>query len=155
MLSYNTSHDIAKTVLQKLNLPEVILDKETANSLNDQYLKDDEAYIRSLVMDELSNYDTADNHPSEVEDTIEDAISEIFFTIDDLINSFYQRQHDETLQIYDDIVSSMEDIEGVASVEAEYEPDDPDVGIYEESRTVEIKLTNGSTIYLTVEISEE
>ena len=106
-------------------------------------------------MDELSNYDTANNHPSEVEDTIEDAVSEIFFTIDDLINSFYQQQHNETLQIYNDIVSSMEDIAGVDSVEAEYEPDDPDVGIYEESRSIEIRLTNGSIIYLTAEISEE
>ena len=154
MLSYNASHDIANAVLPKLDLPEVVSSKAEADSLNDRYLKDED-YIRNLVMEELSNYDTSDNHPSEIDDTIEDAISEIFFEIDDLVNDYYQRNHDETLQIYSEIVSSLENVSGVDSVEASYDPADPDVGIYEEVRTIEIKLTTGSTIYMTVEISEE
>lgn len=127
---------------------------DDVKAFNKKYLND-ENYLRGLVIDELANYDTSENHPAEIEDITENAISELFYKIDDITERYYRTQHQVTLNVYREIVSAIDNIVGVESVDSDYEPADPDVGIYNESRSIEVKLTNGSTIYMEVEISEE
>lgn len=112
-------------------------------------------YLRGLVIDELQNYDTSENHPADIEDITENAISELFYKIDDMTEMYYRTQRQITLNVYSEIIAAMDNIVGVASVDSEYEPSDPDVGIYEESRTITVTLDNGAEIYFNVEIAEE
>ena len=119
-----------------------------------KYLND-ENYLRGLVIDELANYDTSENNPAEIDDITENAISELFYRIDDITEKYYRTQHQVTLNVYNEIISAIDNIVGVESVDSDYEPADPDVGIYSESRRIEVTLTNGSTISMEVEILEE
>ena len=119
-----------------------------------KYLND-ENYLRGLVIDELANYDTSENDPAEIDDITENAISELFYRIDDITEKYYRTQHQVTLNVYNEIISAIDNIVGVESVDSDYEPADPDVGIYSESRRIEVTLTNGSTISMEVEILEE
>ena len=128
--------------------------KAEVDAINKQYLNDDD-YLRGLVIDELNNYDTSENHPSEIEDITENAISELFYRIDAITENYYRMQHQFTLNVYSEIISAMNNIVGVESVDSDYYPGDPDVGDYEEERTITVKLTNGSEIYFDVDISEE
>lgn len=128
--------------------------KAEVDALNKRYLNNDD-YLRGLVIDELNNYDTSENHPADIEDITENAISELFYRIDAITENYYRMQHQITLNVYSEIIAAMDNIVGVASVDSEYEPSDPDVGIYEESRTVTVTLDNGAEIYFNVEIAEE
>lgn len=128
--------------------------KVEVDALNKRYLDNDD-YLRGLVIDELNNYDTSENHPADIEDITENAISELFYRIDAITENYYRMQHQITLNVYSEIIAAMDNIVGVASVDSEYEPSDPDLGIYEESRTVTVTLDNGAEIYFNVEIAEE
>lgn len=128
--------------------------KAEVDALNKRYLDNDD-YLRGLVIDELNNYDTSENHPADIEDITENAISELFYRIDAITENYYRMQHQITLNVYSEIIAAMDNIVGVASVDSEYEPSDPDLGIYEESRTVTVTLDNGAEIYFNVEIAEE
>ena len=123
-------------------------------AFNKKYL-DEEDYLRGLVIDELANYDTSENHPSEIEDITENAISDLFFRLDDITEKYYQAQHYFTLNVYGEIVSAINNIVGVDSVETDYDPGDPENGDYDETRTITVTLTNGAEIYFNVDISEE
>lgn len=157
MLNYNSYYKIADEVLAKIGLPDTSeMTDELAQEFNDKYLKDD-SVITNLVKEELANYDTSDNVPSDVEDIINNASDEVFYKIDDTITAFEFHKEDEIygklVDAYEGIVKAIKnaDIPGVASVDTEFQPADPDVGIFDEERGISITLDNGSNISLIVE----
>lgn len=158
MLQYGDYRLISSAIINQLGLDDAIdystWTKATANEFNNKYLNNED-YIRGLVLDELANHDTSDNHPTEINDIVENAISEVFYAIDDIVEGYYQYQQNVTMNVYNEIINSMNNIVGVESVDSEYDPGDPDVGDYQETRTITVKLTNGSEIYFDVEIAEE
>lgn len=156
MLTYGDAHDIALSVFSNLGIPEDVYktwSKEEIDSLSKKYLNNED-YIRGLVLDELSNYDTSENVQSDINEIIEDAISDVFFMVDDIVENWYRHQNDITLNIYREIIQAIGNIVGVDDVESSYDPADPEVGIYNEERSIEVKLTNGASIYFTVEMNE-
>lgn len=159
MLQFDVYYEIADNIFTNtLGLSDDHYKTFTTNADVKEFTKkylNDENYIRGLVIDELANYDTSENNPAEIEDITENAISELFYRIDDITEKYYRIQHQATLNVYREIVSAIDNIVGVESVDSDYELADPDVGIYNESRSIEVRLTNGSTIYMEVEISEE
>lgn len=157
MLNYNSYYRIADAVLSKIGLPDTSeMTDELAQEFNDKYLKDD-SVITNLVKEELANYDTSDNVPSDVEDIINNASDEVFYKIDDTITAFEFHKEDEIygklVDAYEGIVKAIKnaDIPGVVNVDTEYQPADPDVGIFDEERGISITLDNGSNISLIVE----
>ena len=157
MLEYDAYKTIAESVIAQLNLPSASdLTKETAEELDKKYLRND-TVIDELIDAELAKYDTSENNPSDVADIKSNASDEVFFTIDDIINNFYEMQSAITDNVYAEIVKLLKEanIANVESVEAEYEPADFDVGIYDEERYIDIKLTNGAIISFTVDFDEE
>lgn len=158
MLQYEDYRLISSAIINQLGLDDAIdystWTKATANEFNNKYLNNED-YIRGLVLDELANHDTSDNHPTEINDIVENAISEVFYAVDDIVEGYYQYQRNVTMNVYNEIINSMNNIIGVESVDSEYDPGDPDVGDYQETRTITVKLTNGSEIYFDVEIAEE
>ena len=155
MLGYGDSHNIALTVFSNLGIPEDTKNwsKEEIDLLSKKYLNNED-YIRGLVLDELSNYDTSDNVQSDIDETVEEAISDVFFMVDDIVEDWYHYQNSITLNVYNEIIQAMNNIVGVEDVDVAYDPADPDVGIYNEERSIEVKLTNGASIYFTVEMNE-
>lgn len=158
MLQYGDYRLISSAIINQLGLDDAIdystWTKTTANEFNNKYLNNED-YIRGLVLDELANHDTSENHPTEINDIVENAISEVFYAVDDIVEGYYQYQRNVTMNVYNEIINSMNNIVGVESVDSEYDPGDPDVGDYQETRTITVKLTNGSEIYFDVEIAEE
>lgn len=155
MLSYGDSHNIALAVFSNLGIPEDAYktwSKEEIDLLNKKYLNNED-YIRGLILDELSNYDTSENVQSDINEIVEDAISDVFFMIDDIVENWYRYQNSITLNVYNEIIQAMNNIVGVEDVDVAYDPADPDVGIYNEERSIEVKLTNGASIYFTVEMN--
>lgn len=159
MLQPDVAYEIADNIFTNtLGLSDEMYKEFNSNddvkALNKQYLNDDD-YLRGLVIDELENYDISENHPAEIEDITENSISELFYRIDAITENYYRMQHQFTLNVYNEIISAIDTIVGVESVDSEYDPGDPDVGDYNETRTITVKLTNGSEIYFDVNISEE
>jgi hypothetical protein len=161
MLNYYSYYKIADDVLAKIGLPDTSeMTDELAQEFNDKYLKDD-SIIDSLVRDEVAKYDTSDNVPSDVEDIINNASDEVFFKIDDTITEFEQMSSDEVysklVTAYEGIVNAIKnaDIPGVAKIDTEFQPADPDVGIFDEERGISITLDNGSNISLIVEFYDK
>lgn len=161
MLNYNSYYKIADAVLAKIGLPDTSeMTDELAKEFNDKYLKDD-SVITDLVKEEMANYDTSDNVPSDVEDIINNASDEVFYKIDDTITEFEQMSSDEVysklVTAYEGIVNAIKnaDIPGVADVDTEFQPADPDVGIFDEERGISITLDNGSNISLIVEFYDK
>lgn len=161
MLNYNSYYKIADDVLAKIGLPDTSeMTDELAQEFNDKYLKDD-SIIDSLVRDEVAKYDTSDNVPSDVEDIINNASDEVFFKIDDTITEFEQMSSDEVysklVTAYEGIVNAIKnaDIPGVAKIDTEFQPADPDVGIFNEEREISITLDNGSNISVIVEFYDK
>ena len=153
MLQYGDYHDIAYDVLEKLNLPDYKdLTPERINELN-ELLKND-TLIDQMVEEAMVNYDTSDNIPSDVEDIKSNASDEVFFTINDLIDSYSRAQEQKVFNAYEAIVEAIKNanIPDVVDVEAIYEPDDPDVGIFNEERAINIVLSTGDYIVFNVEI---
>ena len=152
---YNISENIFYNVLGLTDdYYKTFKNSADVRAFNKKYL-DEEDYLRGLVIDELANYDTSENHPAEIEDITENSISELFYRIDAITENYYRMQHQFTLNVYNEIISAIDTIVGVESVDSEYDPGDPDVGDYNETRTITVKLTNGSEIYFDVNISEE
>lgn len=152
MLQYGDYHDIAYDVLEKLNLPDYKdLTPERINELN-ELLKND-ALIDQLIEEAMVNYDTSDNIPSDVEDIKNNTADEVFFTINDLIDSYSRAQEQKVFNAYEAIVEAIKNanIPDVVEVEAIYEPDDPSVGIFNEERAINIVLSTGDYIIFDVE----
>lgn len=156
MVTYGDSNNIALAVFSDLGIPEDAYktwSKEEIDSLTKKYLNNED-YIRGLILDELANYDTSDNVQSDIDDLVENAISDVFFMIDDIVEKFYRYQNDFTLNVYNEIITAMGNIVGVEDVDVTYDAADPDVGIYNDERSIEVKLTNGASIYFTVDMNE-
>lgn len=152
MLQYGDYHDIAYDVLEKLNLPDYKdLTPERITELN-ELLKND-ALIDQLIEEAMVNYDTSDNIPSDVEDIKNNTADEVFFTINDLIDSYSRAQEQKVFNAYEAIVEAIKNanIPDVVEVEAVYEPDDPSVGIFNEERAINIVLSTGDCIIFDVE----
>lgn len=158
MLSYGTASDIAAKVFADLNIPDDIYltwNKKDVQAFEKEYIQDE--FIRPLVDVELANYDTSENSPVDIEDIVEDAIDEVFYMLQDIVDKYYQYQNQITLNAYRDIVQTLQNasLSGVKDIDTEYEPADPDVGIFNEERRIVFTLENGSYITFNVEIEED
>lgn len=158
MLSYGTASDIATKVFADLNISGDIYltwDKKGVQAFEKEYIQDE--FIRPLVEAELTNYDTSENSPVDIEDIVEDAIDEVFYMLQDIVDKYYQYQNQITLNAYRDIVQTLQNaaLSGVKDIDIEYEPADPDVGIFNEERRIVFTLENGSYITFEVSIDED
>ena len=159
MLRFYIYKIIADNVYDKLGIPEdayLTFDKNSVEEYKKKYLNGDYNYIHDLVDNELAQYDTSDNHPDDIEDIRETAIDEVIQMIENNVVKYEQYQHEVTINTYLDIINLIKnsDIESIKSIETEYQPSDPEVGIYGEERAVVIELTNGSYISFNVEIED-
>jgi hypothetical protein len=148
MLDYGFAQDIANEVYRNLNIPEDMhlqLDQNSAREFTKQYSHD---YIGSLVDAEMANYDWSDNVPSDVEDIRENAIEEVEFKLEEIVDAYYHNYNDTTLAAYSEIRSVLENASftNITGVDFDYDPADPDVGIYGDVRTITFTLTNGAII---------
>jgi len=158
MLSYYTAEDIASKVLSDLNIDEDIYltwDKAGVQDFTKTYVQDD--FVRPLVEAELKNYDTSENSSADIEDTVEGAIDEVLYALDNIVENYYRYQNQVTLNAYREIVKTLQNtaFPGVKDIDTEYEPADPDVGIFNEERRIVFTLENGSYITFNVEIEED
>lgn len=157
MIHYSRYQDIAETVYNSLQIPEdKYLQFKNDKEANDFVKSYSEDYIADLVNAELSNYDTSENHPAEVEDIRENAIDEVMQKIDQVAEDYYYYKHNIATTAYSQIVELLQNsiIDGVEDIDIEYDPADPDVGIYSEERRIQIKLTTGEYITFNVEFEE-
>lgn len=158
MLDYSRYQDIAEAVYNSLQIPEdkylQFKDDKEANDFIKSYSED---YIADLVNAELSNYDTSENHPAEVEDIRETAIDEVMQRIDQVTENYYYYKRNIATNAYSQIVDLLQNsiIDGVEDVDTEFDPADPDVGLYHEERRIQIKLVTGDYITFNVEFEEE
>ena len=148
MLDYGFAQDIAEEVYRNLNIPEDMylqLDADSVRNFTKQYSHE---YIGSLVDEELANYDTSDNVPSDIEDLRENAIEEVEFKLEEIVDAFYKNYNNTTLAAYSEIRSVLENaaFQNITDVDFDYDPADPDVGIYSDTRIITFTLTNGATI---------
>ena len=156
MLSYGAYRDIAYDVLARLNIPEE-LDAETAARLDAEYLAHDDGKIEQLVDEVISGYDTSDNLPEDIEDIKKNAADEVFYTIDEAVSEYYDSIANAQESIINNAYASIvdlirnSDIEGVVSVDTDFEPADSSVGLYRDERTITITLSTGATITMSVE----
>lgn len=157
MLDYSRYQDIAEVVYNSLQIPEdkylQFKDDKEADDFIKLYSED---YIAELVNAELSNYDTSENHPDDIEDMKENAIEEVMRMIDENAEKYYEYKRGIMTNAYAKIVELLQDsfIEGVEEVDSEYDPADPDVGIYNEERRIQVKLVTGDYITFNVEFEE-
>ena len=159
MLTYGYIDFIAKDVYDSLDIPEDIyltFNKESLKSFIDQYLSD-KSYIVSLVDQEIAKYDTTENSPEEIEDIKESAVDAVEQMINQNVEKYYQQQSSIVADTYSDIVKVLKDtaFSNVLDVDTEYQPADPDVGIYSEERSIIFTLTNGAVISMNVTIDED
>lgn len=88
MLQFDVYYEIADNIFTNtLGLSDDYYKTFTSSADVKEFTKkylNDENYIRGLVIDELANYDTSENDPAEIEDITENAISELFYRIDDI-----------------------------------------------------------------------
>lgn len=161
MLSYGTASEIASKVFADLDIPDDIYltwDKAGVEEFQKKYLRDPkDSLIRSMVEKELANYDISENHPDDIEDIREGAIDEVFYMLDDYVERYYRYQNQITLNAYNEIVDVLRNtaFSNVVSVNVDYEPADPSVGIFNEERLIEFELSNGAYITFNVEIDED
>lgn len=158
MLEYWAASDIASKVFADLNIDEDIYltwDKSDVQAFEKQYIQDD--FIRPLVEAELATRDTSENTPEEIEDISEGAVDEVFYMLQDIVDKYYQYQNQITLTAYREIVQTLQNtaFSNVTDVDIEYEPADPDVGIFNEERRIVFTLSNGSYITFEVSIDED
>ncbi len=159
MLTYGYIDFIAKDVYDSLDIPEDIyltFNKESLKSFIDQYLSD-KSYIVSLVDQEIAKYDTTENTPEEIEDIRESAVDAVEQMINQNVEKYYQQQHNIVSTTYHEIVKVLKGtaFSNVLDVDTEYQPADPDVGIYSEERSIIFTLTNGAVISMNVTIDED
>ena len=156
MLQYNDYHDVAQDVISKLNLPSYKdLTPEIVSELNN-YLKND-ALIDQMVDEALANYDTSDNAPSDITDIKNNASDEVFFEINDLVDAYARSQEQIVFNAYEAIIKAIKDanIPDVVDVDVVYEPSDPDVGIFNEEREINIQVSTGDWITFKVDFDWE
>lgn len=156
MIEYNDVYDIARKVYESLNIPEDIsttFDKHSVWEFSKQYSWD---YIGTLVDAELQNLDLGGNSESEIHEIREDAVSMVMEQIDAHAENYYQRQEDIAKNAYVEIVDALRygDYTDVVDVDTEYEPADPDVGVFHDERRIIITLSNGCVITLDVDIDD-
>ena len=159
MLTYGYIDFIAKDVYDSLDIPEDIyltFNKESLKSFIDQYLSD-KSYIVSLVDQEIAKYDTTENSPEEIEDIKESAVDAVEQMINQNVEKYYQQQSSIVADTYHEIVKVLQNtaFSNVLDVDTEYQPADPDVGIYSEERSIIFTLTNGAVISMNVTIDED
>lgn len=161
MLSYTTALEIASKVFADLGIPEDIYltwDKAGVREFEKKYLRDpDDSLIRSMVEKELATYDTSENHPAEIKEVREDAIEEVFYMLNDIAEDYYRYQQKMTYDTYSEILNTLKKISfsNVVNFDTEYEPADPDVGIFNEERRIVFTLSNGAYITFDVQIDED
>lgn len=158
MLKYWAASDIASKIFEDLNIDEDIYltwTKSDVQAFEKQYIQDD--FIRPLVETELATRDTSENTPEEIEDITEGAVDEVFYMLQDIVERYYSNQHQITLNAYREIVQVLQNtaFSEVTDVDVEYEPADPDVGIFSEERRIVFTLSNGSYITFEVSIDED
>lgn len=157
MLDYGTYADIAYSVYNSFNIPEdqylQFKNDNEAREFTKSYSEDE---IANLVNAELSNYDTSENNPDDIEDIKENATEEVMRMIDENVEKYYEYKRSIMTNAYAKIVELLQDsfIEGVEEVDSEYDPADPDVGIYNEERRIQIRLTTGEYITFNVEFED-
>ena len=156
MIDFNEYQVIADKIFADLGISEDAYktwsDKDEKTYFN-QYLKDTD-YIMALVDIELSNYDTSDMVPAEIEDlryAIRDAVWD---KLSDIHNNYDEMQEAILYNAYDSIRSVLYEshFENVVNVEEEYDPADPSVGIFNDERRIEFTLSNGAVITFVVEL---
>lgn len=157
MLNYGTASEIAAKVLAKLDIPDDIYltwDRVAEREFEKKYLEID--FIRPLVEAELANYDTSENVPEDIEDIVEGAVDEVFYSLEEYTEKFYQYQDKITLDAYSDIVEALQNaaLSNVVDMDVIYEPADTSVGEYSDVRAIEFQLSNGACITLNVLFEE-
>ena len=157
MLDYGTYVDIAYSVYNSLGIPEdqylqFKSDKE-AREFSNSYSEEE---IANLVNAEMANYDTSDNYHPDIEDMKKNAVEEVMRMIYENEEQYYDYKRGVIEHTYAGIVEllSNSNIPEIDSVDTEYEPADPSVGIYGEERAISIKLTTGQYIYFDVEFDD-
>ena len=155
MLNYTDYHKIADSVFESLNIPEDIYTTFTTSSANDfynQYIRNDD-YIEALVDIELQKYDTYDNVPDDLEDIRQNAIDEVNDRLSAIIDNYYHMQTKLLEDTYAQIVQNLmhTNFDNITDVDIEFEPADPEVGIFNEERRIVFTLSNGATITFNVE----
>ena len=158
MLTYGTAHDIATQVFTDLNIPDDIYltwDKNDVQNFEQEYIN--EGFIRPLVEAELKNYDTSENSPTDIEDIIDEASDEVSYSLTALVDQYWDYQNQITLGVYHEIVDTLKNapIANISDIDVLYEPADLDYGVFNEERAISIKLSNGATITLNVEIEND
>ena len=157
MLDYGAYADIAYSVYNSLDIPEdqylQFKNDDDVRNFRDSYSRE---AIANLVEAEFANYDTSENHPADIKDMKANAIDEVMYMIGENEEAYYDYKRGVIENTYADIVEllSNSNIPEIDSVDAEYEPADPSVGIYGEERSISIKLTTGQYIYFNVEFDD-
>lgn len=150
MIDFNEYQVIADKIFADLGISEDAYktwsDKDEKTYFN-QYLKDTD-YIMALVDIELSNYDTSDMHPSDIADLRMAAIDEVCERLEALQDNYYAKQDEIRDDAYASIISALKNsnLDNVTDVDVEYEPSDPEVGIYNEERRIVFTLSNDMSI---------
>lgn len=156
MLNYDFSWVIAENVFESLGIPEDMylqLDENSVKEFSKQY---SEEYIRSLVDAEMAKYDTSDNVPSDIENLKEDAVNAVEQALGDIENQYYMHQEAIVENAYAEIINVLQNtaFQNIVDVDVEFEPADPDVGIFNEERYINFKTSNGRYITFTVEFED-
>ena len=151
-------YEIANKIYESLELPEDLaktFDKNSAHEYEKQYLYDNE-YVGALVDIELSNIDTSGIHPVNLESYRDEIIDLVYEMLSEPAETFYSNQMMITQQAYADIVDLLKhsNIANVVEVEDDYEPADSSVGIYHETRSITVTLSNGECIMFDVEFGD-
>lgn len=150
MITANDCDAIVDKILQELDIPSDIYRTWTYKDMqafSAQYLKDDE-YIVAMVDIELATSDTSNMDSSDIEDARNYIIEEVWTRLDSIRENYYSYQNKLQTDAYSDIVNTLTNanLANVVDVSTEYDPADPDVGIYNEERRIVFTLSNGFTI---------
>ena len=90
----------------------------------------------------------SDMHPSDIADLRMAAIDEICERLEALQDNYYAKQDGIRDDAYASIISALKNsnLNNVTDVDVEYEPSDPEVGIYNEERRIVFTLSNDMSI---------
>jgi hypothetical protein len=152
------TYKIACDIYESLQIPEDAyksFDKSSAHEYEKQYLYDDE-YIGAMVDLELAKIDTSGISPINLDHYKDEIADYVYEMLSTQAENFYSNQAAITQQAYADIVRLLKEanIENVIDVENEYEPADPEVGIFSDHHSITITLSNGEYINFDVEFGD-
>lgn len=150
MISFSEYRNIADKILSSLGISDDIYLSWDRNSMREfakQYIYNTD-YVDALVDIELANYDTSDMHPSAIADLRIAAIDEICERLGALQDNYYAKQDEIRDDAYASIISTLKNsnLDNVTDIDVEYEPSDPEVGIYNEERRIVFTLSNDMSI---------